>query len=219
MATKLQSDNDKITLSCGTSSYIAPEVLDKKYHGYSYEVDRWSLGIIIYLLLIGKTPFEVNNENETYNKILFGKYTFPRNTHISKEAKDLIQKMLVSNPKERLNLNSILNHKFLALNTLPKRISISSLDRRLSLESIQQKNKENEINKYILEKEIEKIKNELSKEKKMSQQSQQEIEELQKQLKKEKNVSELSSQREKILENELIKKKLFQNNQIKKWKN
>ena len=219
MATKLQSDNDKITLSCGTSSYIAPEVLDKKYHGYSYEVDRWSLGIIIYLLLIGKTPFEGNNENETYNKILSGKYTFPRNIHISKEAKDLIQKILVSNPKERLNLNSILNHKFLALNTLPKRISISSLDRRLSLESIQQKNKENEINKYILEKEIEKIKNELSKEKKMPQQSQQEIEELQKQLKKEKNVSELSSQREKILENELIKKKLFQNNQIKKWKN
>ncbi len=53
LATKLEFDTEKKRTICGTPNYIAPEILDGKT-GHSYEVDVWSLGVIIYTLLIGK---------------------------------------------------------------------------------------------------------------------------------------------------------------------
>ena len=53
LATKLEFDGEKKRTVCGTPNYIAPEVLDGK-HGHSYECDMWSLGVIIYTLIIGK---------------------------------------------------------------------------------------------------------------------------------------------------------------------
>lgn len=57
LATKLDFDGEKKKTICGTPNYIAPEILDGKI-GHSFEVDIWSLGVIIYTLLIGKPPFE-----------------------------------------------------------------------------------------------------------------------------------------------------------------
>jgi len=53
LATKLEFDEEKKHTICGTPNYIAPEILDGKT-GHSYPVDIWSLGVIIYTLLIGK---------------------------------------------------------------------------------------------------------------------------------------------------------------------
>lgn len=57
LATKLDYDDQKKKTICGTPNYIAPEILEDKT-GHSYEVDIWSLGVIIYTLLIGKPPYE-----------------------------------------------------------------------------------------------------------------------------------------------------------------
>ena len=57
LATKLEFDGERKRTICGTPNYIAPEVLEGK-HGHSYEVDIWSLGVIIYTLIYGKPPFE-----------------------------------------------------------------------------------------------------------------------------------------------------------------
>lgn len=57
LASKLDFDGEKKRTICGTPNYIAPEVLEGKA-GHSYEVDIWSLGVIIYTLIIGKPPFE-----------------------------------------------------------------------------------------------------------------------------------------------------------------
>jgi len=60
LASKLEFEGEKKRTICGTPNYIAPEILEAK-NGHSYEVDIWSLGVIIYTLSIGKPPFETND--------------------------------------------------------------------------------------------------------------------------------------------------------------
>ena len=67
LATKLEFEGEKKRTICGTPNYIAPEILDGK--GHSYEVDLWSLGVIIYTLLVGKPPFQTSDVKATYKKI------------------------------------------------------------------------------------------------------------------------------------------------------
>ena len=60
LAAKIDFDGERKRTICGTPNYIAPEVLEGKT-GHSYEVDIWSLGVIIYTLIIGKPPFETTD--------------------------------------------------------------------------------------------------------------------------------------------------------------
>lgn len=89
LASKLDFDGEKKRTICGTPNYIAPEVLSGK-SGHSYEVDVWSLGVIIYTLIIGKPPFETSDVKTTYSRIKTNSYSFPENVKISEPAKDLI---------------------------------------------------------------------------------------------------------------------------------
>ena len=75
LATKLDYDGEKKKTICGTPNYIAPEILEAK--GHSYQVDVWSVGVIIYTQLIGKPPFETPDVKATYKKIRSGQYNFP----------------------------------------------------------------------------------------------------------------------------------------------
>ena len=76
LATRLEFDEEKKRTICGTPNYIAPEILDDKIV-HSYPVDIWSLGVIIYTLLIGKPPFETADVKTTYKKIRANTYSFP----------------------------------------------------------------------------------------------------------------------------------------------
>lgn len=53
-------------------------------------MDIWSLGVIIYTLIIGKPPFETNDVKATYRRIRMNNYSFPENVTISEQAKDII---------------------------------------------------------------------------------------------------------------------------------
>lgn len=92
LAAKLEYESEKRHTVCGTPNYLAPEVLSNKT-GHSFEVDIWSLGVVLYALLIGKPPFETPEVKMTYEKIRKGLYSFPESIFIHEDAKNLIQKI------------------------------------------------------------------------------------------------------------------------------
>jgi calcium/calmodulin-dependent protein kinase I len=98
---------------CGTPGYIAPEILLNKLHGT--QVDMWSLGVILYILLGGYPPFHDEDQNELFKRIKAGVYEFHEEywAEVSAEAKDLIAKLLVVNPLERLTAEQALAHPWL----------------------------------------------------------------------------------------------------------
>jgi len=112
LATKLEFDGERKRTICGTPNYIAPEILEGK-QGHSYEVDVWSIGVIIYTLIIGKPPFETSDVKTTYKRIRSNQYTFPETATISDEARDLITRILQGDPSKRPTIEEITKHPWL----------------------------------------------------------------------------------------------------------
>jgi polo-like kinase 1 len=138
LATKLEFENEKKRTVCGTPNYIAPEILESK-NGHSYEVDIWSLGVIMYTLIIGKPPFETQDVKTTYKRIKMNAYSFPEHTIISEAAKALITEILQTDPSKRPNLDQILAHDFFNQgNSIPKFLPTSTLACPPSLSYIKQ---------------------------------------------------------------------------------
>lgn len=125
LATKLEFDGERKRTICGTPNYIAPEVLEGKL-GHSYEVDVWSLGVIIYTFIIGKPPFETSDVKTTYKRIRMNAYTFPENVPISDAAKDLITKILTNDPSKRPTPDEIMEHEFMR-GSIPRLLPTSTL--------------------------------------------------------------------------------------------
>ena len=104
---KIIKKHQFIKEQCGTPAYIAPEIIaDEGYEGFF--ADLWSLGVVLYAMLCGTVPFKAPNMKELHVLIKKGDYKFP--VEISKESKDLIQKLLVLNPADRLSIPEVLAH-------------------------------------------------------------------------------------------------------------
>ena len=125
LATKVSFQGEKKRTICGTPNYIAPEVLSSKI-GHSFEVDLWSIGVILYTMLIGRPPFQTSNVKTTYKRIKMNFYTFPDHITISSSAKDLIQKLLKKEPECRISIIKILEHDFLK-GSIPEFLPISAM--------------------------------------------------------------------------------------------
>ena len=111
---KYISDNHELLYDqCGTPAYIAPEVVaGEGYEGFP--VDLWSSGVVLYSLLMGSIPFKAQNINELQGLIMSGNYK--KTTGISKNANDLLNKLLEINPKKRINVEEALNHPWFSDN-------------------------------------------------------------------------------------------------------
>lgn len=127
LATKLEFDGERKRTICGTPNYIAPEVLEGK-QGHSYEVDIWSIGVIIYTLIIGKPPFETSDVKTTYKRIRMNAYNFPDTVSITEPARDLITKILNNDPGKRPTIDEILQHSWINHEgTIPRLLPASTL--------------------------------------------------------------------------------------------
>uniref|UniRef100_A0A3B4UT67 Protein kinase C n=1 Tax=Seriola dumerili TaxID=41447 RepID=A0A3B4UT67_SERDU len=94
---------------CGTPDYIAPEILlGQKYNS---SVDWWSFGVLLYEMLIGQSPFHGRDEEELFQSIRTDNPIYPR--WLTKDAKDILVKLFVREPEERLGVKgNIRQHSF-----------------------------------------------------------------------------------------------------------
>ncbi|CAJ0565235.1 unnamed protein product, partial [Mesorhabditis spiculigera] len=100
---------------CGTMDYLPPEMIIGNKH--TDKVDLWSLGVLCYEFLVGSPPFESDETQLTYKKIRNVDYKLPSN--ISAGARDLIRKLLVFKPTDRLTLEGVKEHEWVKSHDSP----------------------------------------------------------------------------------------------------
>jgi len=105
----VHAPNDRRQTLCGTLDYLPPEMVDGKSHDHT--VDSWALGVLMFEFLTGRPPFEANTQQETYKKISNVEVHFP--SYVSRDARDLVGKLLVKEPKKRMLLAAVASHPWI----------------------------------------------------------------------------------------------------------
>ncbi|KAI6191003.1 Polo-like kinase [Aphelenchoides bicaudatus] len=108
---------------CGTPNYISPEMLNTA--GYSYPIDIWATGVVLFTLLSGTPPFETDNIDKTYKSIKSGTYNF--SPVFGSNVRSLIGSLLNLDPSQRPPANQICKHAFFTQSYCPKQLPRSSM--------------------------------------------------------------------------------------------
>ena len=99
----LSNGNNKESTKAGTYKFLPPEIIRDMNYKATTKIDIWALGVILYLMVIGKCPFEGKTRSEIFDKIVHEEVTFPAGTKISKTLYALIQGLLKKHPNERID--------------------------------------------------------------------------------------------------------------------
>ncbi|XP_005363409.1 sperm motility kinase 2B-like [Microtus ochrogaster] len=100
----------RLSFHCGAYSYGAPELLlGKLYDGP--KIDIWTLGVVLYFMVVGKVPFDSVNTRELRRQVVAGKYTVPSN--LSEELRDLLSHLMTVNPKFRPTVTEVMTYPWL----------------------------------------------------------------------------------------------------------
>ncbi|KAI0039012.1 Pkinase-domain-containing protein [Auriscalpium vulgare] len=127
LAALIENPGERKKTICGTPNYIAPEVLFDTANGHSFEVDTWSIGVILYTLVVGRPPFQTKDVKEIYQRIRDNQYEFPSDREISLEARELVKQILTPDPQQRPSLHEIIDHAFFTQGTVPRSIPVGAL--------------------------------------------------------------------------------------------
>ena len=145
LAALIENPGERKKTICGTPNYIAPEVLFDTANGHSFEVDTWSIGVILYTLIIGRPPFQTKEvkaiyksvtpssshtllTERIYRRIRDNEYEFPNDSSISIHVQELIQQILTPDPSKRPTLHEIVDHQFFTEGTVPSRLPSTAHD-------------------------------------------------------------------------------------------
>ena len=126
LAALIESPGERKKTICGTPNYIAPEVLFDTANGHSFEVDTWSIGVILYTLVIGRPPFQTKDVKAIYKRIRDNEYEFPADRIVSNHVQELVQQILTPDPQQRPTLHEILDHNWFVRGIVPSCIPISA---------------------------------------------------------------------------------------------
>lgn len=119
----IMSDGNFLKTSCGSPNYAAPEVISGKLYA-GPEVDVWSCGVILYVMLCGRLPFDDESIPALFKKISNGVYTLPHD--LSPGAKNLLTRMLVVNPLNRITVHEIMEDDWFKVG-LPEYLTSSAV--------------------------------------------------------------------------------------------
>jgi len=129
---KFASPHEVMNLPCGTITYVAPEVL--RLRGYGKSVDVWSAGVIAFVILRGRLPFEARQKKAIVHKILNEEpYLSPDDPmwrQVSPEGRELIKLLLTKRPDKRPCISEALRHKWFSNCELVKNVSAFDLRAR-----------------------------------------------------------------------------------------
>jgi 5'-AMP-activated protein kinase catalytic alpha subunit len=108
----MYEQGNTLKTACGSPCYAAPEMIaGNRYHGLKSDI--WSCGVVLYAMLCGFLPFEDQKTSNLYKKILSAEYTLPK--FLSSDAKDIIQKIFVTDPEKRISIEALRKHPWYRL--------------------------------------------------------------------------------------------------------
>jgi hypothetical protein len=111
LARKHTPGSEPMSTFTGSPSFVAPEVIDRSY---DHMCDCWSTGVTAFFLLTGMLPFDGQNDEETFQIISRGQFSFPSSSiFLSSDAKDFVAKLLVTDPRRRMTAAEALNHPWM----------------------------------------------------------------------------------------------------------